>query len=306
MINVTVIGFGNVGSTLSLHLLSNGHTLRLNIMEPDHQCEGAFFDLAHAMPLHPTKELHVNDESLFVDADFIFYTAGIKNEKGDSRLSTTRQNVSLTKEIFEHRVFQKSAFIIVITNPVDVISRAVCKFSGLPAKQVIGTGTYLDSMRLQHYLASMGNCKLSDINAMVVGEHGSSQVPVFSNTTINGEPIIMSDKISSMDLQQAHLLTLNAANKIRDTQDGTRYGVAKCAETILNYLLSEQEQLVCLSLETNDFYRTILKLEKNIFISMPVCVKKGKIEINNEINFSNEELIAFRKSAALLEAMSIE
>ena len=103
MINVTVIGFGYVGSSLSLLLLNNQHSLRLNIMEPHPSFEGAFLDLSHGLPLYNEKELYRNNEELFIHADFIFYAAGIPNVHGESRLSTAKQNVQLSKE---HTTFE--------------------------------------------------------------------------------------------------------------------------------------------------------------------------------------------------------
>ena len=304
MIDVTIIGFGNVGTSLSLLLLNNKQPLRLNIMEPDPQREGAFLDLAHGMPLYHKKELLVNDEDLFLTADFIFFTAGTPNMQGGSRLSTAKQNIQLTKDIFEHRTFTKTPYIIVITNPVDVVSHAVYQFSGLPSERIIGTGTFLDSIRLAYYLSTLSKYKADDFDAFVLGEHGSSQVPIFSMTTVKGEPIGSDSEFTQNDLDLSFSLTRDAASKIRETQEGTRYGVAKCAEVLLNYLLGEGEQMLPLSMLTNDFYRTLLNLDHDIYIGMPVILKHGKLEIYNKIDLSARELEAYRESAAILAAIN--
>lgn len=112
MINVTVIGFGNVGASLALLLLNNQHSIRLNILEPNNQREGAFLDLAHGMPLYINKELFINDDDLFLDADFIFYSAGIPNKHGGSRLSTAKENINITKSVFKNRNFTKSPTLL--------------------------------------------------------------------------------------------------------------------------------------------------------------------------------------------------
>ena len=105
MVNITIIGLGYVGSSLALLLLNHQHPIRLNIMEPNPECEGAYLDLAHGMPLYHDKALHKNDESLFLNADFIFYAAGIPNLHGGSRLSTAQQNIELSKNIFKTKNF---------------------------------------------------------------------------------------------------------------------------------------------------------------------------------------------------------
>lgn len=300
MINVTVIGFGNVGSSLSSLLLSNKHPLCLNVMEPSQQRDGAFLDLAHSMSLNPTKELHVNDEDLFLHADFIFFTAGIPNVHGGSRLSTAKQNIQLAKEIFEHRTFTQTPYIIVISNPVDIISHSVYQFSGLPADHVIGTGTFLDSIRLNYYLSSGSNYPATDFESYVFGEHGSSQVPIYSMCKLKGEPLLDDSAFSAKELDLATKLTKDAAYSIRETQKGTVYGVSKCAAVILEYLLGTNEHLLSLSMLTNEHYRSLLQLDHDIYIGLPVTLKNGKLEIYNEIHLSNEELNAFRQSAAIL------
>ncbi|MCP4437600.1 MAG: hypothetical protein GY810_01520 [Aureispira sp.] len=300
MIDITVIGFGNVGSSLCLLLLNNKHPLRLNVMEPDKQAEGAFLDLAHGMPLYPGKELHVNNEDLFLNADFIFFTAGVPNLHGGSRLSTAKQNIQLSKDIFEHRTFSKIPYVIVITNPVDIISHSVYQFSGLPSDHVIGTGTFLDSVRLNYYLSTLSNYKANDFDAFVLGEHGSSQVPAFSMTKLKGQSILDNSAFSTQDLELAKKLTKTAAYQIRETQPGTTYGVSKCAEVLLDYLLGTEEHLLALSMLTNEHYRKLLNLDHDIYIGMPVKLKKGNIEVYNEINLSVEEREAYCKSAAIL------
>jgi len=300
MINITIIGFGNVGSALTLLLLNNKQPLRLNVMEPDEQRSGAFLDLAHSMSLYPEKELYVNDKELFLDADFIYFTAGKPNIQGGSRLSMVTQNVLLAKEVFEDSKFVKTPYIIVITNPVDIVSHAVYQFSGLPSDRIIGTGTFLDSIRLAYYLSDISNYEVNDFDVFVLGEHGASQVPIYSMSKYKGLPILDSGDFTQKDLKMAQNITLDAAFEIRKTQDATIYGVAKCAEVLMNYLLGEEEHFLTLSLLTNEYYRNLLHLDHEIYISMPVTIKNRKMEIFNNIQLSTDELDAYRKSAAIL------
>ena len=300
MINITVIGFGYVGSSLSLLLLNSKHPICLNVIDPNPMCEGAFLDLAHGMSLFKEKELHVNNEELFLNADFIYYAAGTPNLHGGSRLSRSRQNMQLSREIFEKRVFAKTPYIIVITNPVDIISQSVYQYSGLPQDHVIGIGTFLDSIRLAYYLSNLCGVRISDIEAIVVGEHGDSQVPIYSACSVDGQAIIDHSAFSKNDLEKARLLTKDAAFQIRETQEGTTYGVSKCAEILLDYLLGTEEYFLTLSMLTNEHYRSLLNLEKDIYIGLPVKIKNGKISIRNLDSFWDDELSAYRRSAGIL------
>lgn len=300
MINVTIIGFGYVGSSLSVLLLNSEHQIRLNIMEPNSNCEGALLDLAHGTPLYNQKELHINNEELFIQADFIYYAAGISNVHGASRLSTTRQNVQLSKEIFSQRIFTNNPYIIVITNPVDIISQSVFMFTNLPAENVLGTGTFLDSIRLKYYLSSFSPFSTTDFETLVVGEHGDSQVPIYSSCKVKGLPILNHPMFSKKDLENITALTKNAAFQIRETQEATTYGISICAAKLLNYFLSKGEHSLTLSMLTNEHYRSLLLLEEKIYIGVPVIIKNGVITVNNEINMSNQELNAYRNSAKIL------
>lgn len=307
MLNVTIIGFGNVGSALAVLLLNNKQSLCLNIMEPNEKCEGAFLDLFHSMSLYQEKELVINNDAQFQNADFIFHTAGTPNVNGSSRLSMTQQNCDLTRSIFENITFKKVPIILVITNPVDIVSYTIYNCTGIPAENIIGTGTFLDSIRLNYYLSSISNYKVADFDAIVLGEHGSSQFPVYSHTNLNGKRILESSSFSHEKLELAKKLTIDAAFEIRKTQAGTLYGVSKCAVTLFDYIHDKKEHFLALSMLTNEHYRKLLNLEHPIYISMPVLLKGGKFEIVNDFELSPEELEAYRKSAALItENMKFE
>ncbi|MFT6921784.1 MAG: L-lactate dehydrogenase [Crocinitomicaceae bacterium] len=300
MIDVTVIGFGSVGSALSLLLLNNKNDMRVNILEPDPNKEGAILDLLHGMSLYPNKELHVNDSDMFANADFIYFTAGTPNLHGGSRLSTAKQNIQLTKDLFDGQEFHKIPYIIVITNPVDIISYHVMKFSKLPYDHVVGVGTFLDSVRLSYYLSILSDYKADEINAYVLGEHGDTQFAAYSMTKVQGSPISELAFFSPKRLEEAQTLTRNAAFQIRKTQGGTLYGVSKCAETILNSLMSSEVSHYPLSILTNEYYNKLLKLEKSIYISVPVEISNKGIRINNGIQLKDSELKAYQASAKII------
>jgi L-lactate dehydrogenase len=305
MINVSIIGFGNVGSTLALLLLNNKHAIRLNIIEPDKQQEGAFLDLSHSLILCEHKDFYVNDDDLFHRADFIFFTAGKPNVHGGSRLSKAQENIDIVKKVFQGVQFLNAPYAIVITNPVDVIALAVSKYSNLPSEKVLGTGTFLDTMRMEYYLSQAIKCKASDFSGLILGEHGASQVPIFSMTKCKGQALLTHNNLTKTDLDKITEQTKNAAYEIRKTQDATRYGVAKCAEILFTYIIGNEEHIVPLSMQTNAYYRHLLQLKNDIYISMPAVIKEGQISLVSEINLTAEELEAYRKSAAVLAAIEV-
>jgi len=302
MINVSIIGFGGVGSTLAVLLLNNSVNMTINIVEPSSDKAGAILDMAHSMSLYPTKELHLNDDALFKNADFVFYSAGIPNGHGESRFSKSTQNIELSRSIFEGVKFTKTPYIIIITNPVDIIPYHVQKYTGLPFNKVIGVGTLLECVRLSHYLSELSGYSHKAINAFVLGEHGETQVPAYSITTVNGTLISSLPQFNVEVLQNAAEKTKNAAFEIRKTEPGTKYAVTKCAESIMNFLLSDEVTTIPLSVRTNDFYNKLLGIKKSIYISIPVNISSKGIEINQSIVLKDEEIIALSLSAKAIEA----
>lgn len=300
MIHITVVGFGNVGSVLSVMLLNAFEGISLNVMDPDPNREGAFLDLAHGMSLYNNREFHVNDEELFNAADFIFYTAGTPNKHGGSRLSTAKENIALTKQIFQGRFFKKEPYVIVITNPVDIVTHRVYEYTNLPENKVIGTGTLLDSVRLSYYLSELTSTHPDDYNAMVLGEHGDSQFAVYSHTKYKEKLVEEMTMFTPDILEEAEILTRNAAFQIRETQKGTTYGVAKCAVKILEALLNDVIHVYPLTLRTTEHYMRLLALDFPIHISMPAKISAEGIFVLEDINFSQSELESYRKSAAIL------
>lgn len=305
MLNITLIGFGYVGSSIALLLLNSEHPIRLNIMDPDPSKEGALIDLAHGSQLFKGKELYINDIEQFGEADFVYYSAGASNAHGVSRLAIAEANIALVKEIFGSHSFRKTPYVIVITNPVDIVSHAIHKYSGLPSNKVIGTGTYLESIRLAYYLSELTGKEVSTIDAIVLGEHGDSQVPIYSMTKVKGSPILDLDEISSGTLDKASQLTRTAAFQIRETQIGTTYGVSMCSLSILDYIMSDATHTLPLSMLTNDYYRQLLGLQNDIYISVLVKIKNGNIE-SIPIELSDKELEMYQASAQLLAKITTE
>lgn len=300
MINVTIVGFGHVGSSLAVLLLNSKYQISLNIMDPNQECEGAFLDLAHSITLCRDKELHINNEKLFDSADFIYYAAGTRNVQGTSRLSIAKQNIALTEEVFKPRVFVNTPFIIVITNPVDIIAQSVYELTNLPAKHVFGTGTFLDSVRMAYYLSSISELNATDFEILVLGEHGDSQVPVYSSSKAKGLPLLNHPMFSKKELENTTVLTKKAASEIRETQEATIFGVSKCAAVLLDFFLDSEEHSLSLSMLTNKHYRSLLLLKENIYIGMPVIIKNREVLINNDLNINKGELNSYRKSAQIL------
>lgn len=284
MLNISIIGLGNVGISLAQIILNDPESIHLNIMEPGDNAKGRYLDLAHSLPLLKNKNLSLNNSELLGNADFIFHTAGICNHQGQSRLEIAKENIDLSYEIFEKIQFEKKPYIINISNPVDIISYHIQQATGLDTMKVIGTGTLLDSARYAYYLAE----KNID-QTMVLGEHGNSQVALTS--TLNSIPDRIEEVIEN---------TRYAARSIRETQDYTAYGISQSAYYIFKALLNTENSIMALSVQINDHYKKLLNMDQDINLGLPCSVSKKGITIL-ELKLHQEEIKALTESAKIIK-----
>lgn len=297
---ITVVGFGNVGRVLVNLLLGSDHQMELNIMDPAEWLSGAFLDIKHALGMQPNKRVYFNDSRHFQDADFVFFTAGVPGKHGASRLSTVAANTHLVREVFEGVPLNAEMIIIAITNPVDVITAAILQYSQLPQKQILGTGTFLDSIRFSYHLANEVGVDYRDVNAMILGEHGASCLLVASHSFFKGSLIRSSELFTSEKVDVAFDKTQNAAYEIRKTEPGTSIAVAHCALRLMEYFMDTEVHQVSVSVLLSKEWVALLELERAICVSVPVMISKDGMFIKKPIELTSEELQNFRSSARLL------
>lgn len=299
-IKVTVIGYGNVGRVLTHMMLGSNHALELNIMDPADWLSGAFLDLKHALGLQPNKRVHFNDLDLFESSDYVFFTAGFPSKHGASRLTTVKDNTQLVKDIFLGKNLNPEMFVVAITNPVDVITAAIYKYSSLPGNQVIGTGTFLDSQRFSYHLAQLTGSDYRDLNALILGEHGESCAPILSQSYFQDKPLLDSDLFSPEIADKALYQTHHAAFEIRKTEPGTSMAVSHCALRIMEYLEGDNKHQVPVSVLLNDDWTELLELKHPICMSVPVFLSSDGLQLRDPIDLKNGELSALKRSAQTL------
>lgn len=242
---ITVVGFGNVGKIISALLLpySNFKSI-INIVDTDENISGALLDFQQGAQLYPNHEVVYNQYDLLNQSDFIFHCAGASVPKGQSRLVTSQESIEITETIFKDFKSTKEPFVIVVTNPVEIITFVTQRITGLPQKNVIGTGTLLDSIRM-NYFVKREYPDLTSVNAIVLGEHGQSAYFSAQLSTINELPFHspFEDAFIESQLDQVK----SSAEKIKATQGATIYGVGYCAIKIFESLLSEKGHLLPVS-----------------------------------------------------------
>lgn len=303
---ISITGLGNVGASVLYSFMQKNEDLCFNIIDPSPSIEGKLLDIKHAFKIsNNNHQLHLNDFELYQKSDYIIHTAGAQNKPNTSRLEVLEENRKITQALFDKFNFKDEAIIIVVSNPVDIISYYTWIYSDLNHQNVIGTGTLLDSRRLTYELSTYTRFKKANIEAMVLGEHGDSQVSIFSQCTINGSPLLSYSDITESELNTWAELTKKAAHRIRKTQGSTHYGVAQCVIRIYEDLSSCNSHSYPLSVLLNDYYTELFELEKPIYTSVPTWVSKSGIQINNTDNFTPSELKALKQSAKLIAELTL-
>lgn len=280
MLNITVIGLGAVGTAISHLLLNRSEPIHINILEPNNQRIGTLMDLVHGLPLLSGKKISVNNHSLFERSDFVFHTAGHRNELGQTRLSKVKVNAKITRSIFQNVKFRNNPFIIVVANPVDIITYQVRRIVGSHQARIFGTGTLLDSTRLSHQLNE------NSLTGWILGEHGETMALIKS---------ISSTNVGNAQLEKAFEETKRAASFIRKTQSYTAYGISQCAIYLFNQLRNPMPKHLPISIGINKYYQNLLDLPKDLNLSLPVSVSSNGLRIINT-PLSSSEIKALKKS----------
>lgn len=304
---VSVLGLGWVGAAVVGRLLA--HTARpldINVATRSDAHRGAFLDLAHTACFHPAHRLRWNDADAFRAARVVFHAAGASNPVGVSRHVVADANAALTRTIFGTAHFSHEPFVIVITNPVDVIAWHAWRASGVDAARVISTGTMLEAARLAYYLGEALGVPPADIDAWVLGEHGDAQVPVFSRTTVAGRPVREVEAVGRDPalLTRCAELTRTAAWHVRQTQPSTWWAVTDCADIIFRCLIGEDERRCPVGVRARGAWADAIGLagpDADAFVGLPVRLRQGGVDVVAPAAFGGldgDEWTALRRAAA--------
>ncbi len=246
---IMIVGTGNVGASIAFALL-NQRTAVNEIVLTDiiaKDAEGEAMDLRDALAVAPSYVKISNGTYKDArDCDVVVITAGAAQKPGETRLDLLKKNVNILKGMIEQVMASGfNGIFLVVTNPMDVLTYYTMKFSGLPAEKVIGSGTVLDSARLRTRIAGYLNVNPKSVHAYQIGEHGDSELTVWSLADVGGQkvtdmlPVDVRDGISDF--------VKNEAYEIIDKKGATYYGIATCVVQILNCILNDEMRVLAVS-----------------------------------------------------------
>jgi L-lactate dehydrogenase len=302
---VTVIGTGNVGATFAYALMLSGLCSEIVLVDANNQkAEGEAMDINHAVPLaHPTR-IRAGGYPDCAGSAITVVTAGSAQKPGETRLDLVKRNAAIFKSIIPEVVANNPGGILLIaTNPVDILSHVSLKLSGLPDNKVIGSGTILDTARFRYLLSQHFNLDARSVHAYIIGEHGDSEVPVWSLANVAGMPIedfcqangCGCDQVARDQIFQQ---TRDAAYQIIERKGATFYAIGTGLVRIVESILRDQNTVLSISTHIQGQYGI-----QDVFLSLPCVVNHNGIDRIIELPLNSKELEELQHSAQALQAV---
>lgn len=300
---VVLIGTGLVGSSYAFAMLNQGVAEELVLIDLNREkAEGDVMDLNHGIPFAPSAtKIWLGDYTDCCDADIVVICAGANQKPGETRLDLLERNTRIFKEIVEQIMGSGfNGIIIVATNPVDVLSYATWKFSGLPKERVIGSGTILDTARFRYLLGEYFNIDARNVHAYIIGEHGDTELPVWSHADIAGRSISdwikTGESYQQTDLDEIFANVRDAAYHIIDRKGATYYGIAMGLVRLTKAILQNENSVLTVSAYLDGEYG-----HEGLYIGVPAIVNRGGVRGIVELALSEEERQKFAHSINVIK-----
>ena len=251
---VAIIGAGYVGSSIAYALALRDVAREIILIDINHEkTDGEAKDIRHGLPAMGTADLYAGDYSDCADCDLIIITAGRGRKPGESRLDLTNENVKIMRAVVDEiKKYYTRGVILIISNPVDILTFKVAEWMNLPNGMVFGSGCILDSSRFVRSIADYIELSTGVINGYVVGEHGDGQVPVWSHVTVGGVSIdefcsdmqiAWNDEIKRKIAEQTKIM----GSQIIAAKGRTHYGIATCVCQLADAIINQRPTISCVS-----------------------------------------------------------
>lgn len=299
---IAVVGVGNVGATFAYALLLSGLASEIVLIDKEQaRAEGEAMDLNHTVPFTRPARIWAGGFADCAGAAVTVVCAGVNQKPGETRLDIVRKNAGVFAQIIpEVARHNPEGILLIATNPVDVLTYASLVHSGLPAKRVIGSGTILDTARFRHLLSEHFRMDPRSVHAFIIGEHGDSEVPVWSSANIAGMQVSEFGRAHDQlldDTTKSRIfgMTRDAAYHIIQRKGATYYAVAAGLLRIVEAILRDQNTVLSVS-SLADCYGI-----RDVCLSLPTIINRGGIERVLRLELDQTELFGLRRSAEVLK-----
>lgn len=298
-----IIGCGNVGATTAYSLVLDRTFSEIVLIDINSKkAAGEAADLNHGLPFIAPMSIYAGDYSDLSDASIIIITAGANQRPGQSRTDLVRENVKIFSTIVENIIkYNTDAILLVVTNPVDILTYVTWKQSGFPAERVIGSGTVLDTARLKYLAGQYLEVDNRNIHSFIIGEHGDSELAVWSCATVSGIPLKEFCRSSCLNcgMEKLHEMyndVKNSAYDIIEAKGATYYAIAEAVRRIVDAIVHDEDSVLPVSSLINDHYGL-----NDVCLGVPSVVGRTGIKRILDLPLDEAEYKALHESASKIK-----
>jgi L-lactate dehydrogenase len=300
---VVLVGAGLVGMSYAYALVNQGGCDELVLIDLDYnKAEGEAMDLSHGLAYAPKDmKIYAGDYKDCHNAGLVVIAAGANQKDGETRLDLLNKNAKIIKSIVEN--IMNSGFkgiLLMTTNPVDIMTYVAYKYSKLPHRQVFGSGTSLDSARLRYLLSNYLNIDSKNVHAYIVGEHGDSEFPLWSNASIGIKPLLdvinEHNEFNFADLEHIYVDVRDAAYKIIEKKKSTYYGIGMALCHITKAIFNDSNSIIPVSVYVENYYGV-----DKMYIGMPAIINRQGIREVLKIHMNKVDQDRFKNSGDILK-----
>jgi len=305
---VAIVGAGAVGSTMAYAALMRGAARSVALYDINAaKVEAEVLDLGHGIQFMPTAEVVGSDDiAVCAGADVVVVTAGAKQKPGQTRLDLAEATISLVRTILPKLVeVAPDAVYVMVTNPVDIVTYAALKISGLPPTRLFGSGTVLDSSRLRYLIGKHTGVAVQNVHAYIAGEHGDTELPLWSSASIGAVPLLEWEGVSGrgpltaeVREQIAHEV-VDSAYRIIAGKGATNYAVALAGSRIIEAITRDENLVLPVSSLLDDYHGI-----SDVCLSVPALVGAAGVGDRLLVPMSSDELAGLRRSADALQQIA--
>lgn len=300
---VVIIGCGFVGAACSFSIMQSGLFSEMVLIDSDRaKAEGEALDISHGVPFAKPMKIYAGDYDEIKNASLVVITAGANQKPGETRLDLVKKNISIFKSIIpEIKKRDFNGILLIVSNPVDILTTVALKLSGLPENKVIGSGTVLDTARLKYELGNHLNVDSRSVHAFIIGEHGDSEIAAWSSVNVSGIPLHKFCEMRGYFNHEEAMKKIaenvkNSAYEIIEKKKATYFGVAVAVKRICEAIIRDEKSILPISSKMNGDFGI-----EGISLSMPAIIGKDGVECHVPIQLNEEEIVKLQKSAKTLQ-----
>ncbi|HIW56792.1 MAG TPA: L-lactate dehydrogenase [Firmicutes bacterium] len=300
---VAIIGCGFVGASCAFSLMQRGLFTEMVLIDVNKdKAEGEAMDLSHGLPYAASMDIYAGGYDDIKDCSFIIITAGANQKPGETRLELIGKNVNILKSIIPEIVKRNfEGILMIVSNPVDVLAYAAYKISGYPKERVIGSGTVLDTARLKYLLSRHLNVDARSVHAVIIGEHGDSELAVWSGANISGIDLTPFCELRGYmndeeNMRKIYENVRDSAYEIIERKGATYYGIAMAVARISECIVKDEQSILPVSAVLEGEYGL-----EGLSLSVPSILGRTGVEKVLEIPLSPKERSELTASAENLK-----